>query len=209
MIITEQFVNEAGEALLKHCPLVSADSAASQRVREKILSYVEKLELLPSVELVVRFANPLEEQLKQEQEADQAAAQKEADRQARIDRDFHRPSSEDRKEALEEFKASQPQPIAREPFKPRKEFSEAEIDSMTSDEYAREILGVPDSDKNRSVGPPIEKKKAQTIKRQAYDGRRAQEEADIAVRRKQERLDAEQKKKLRKELKDALTKGKK
>ena len=203
-MITQQYVDEVGAELLQSCPLVSESPEASQVVREKIRGYIDKLGILPAASLVVNsFAMPLENQLKAEQEAENETARREAARQARIDRDMHRPSSYDRAEAEAEFKARQPQPQVRE-FAPRKNWTEKEIDAMDSETYAREIMGVPDSDKNRSVGPPIEKKKVQTIKRQAYDSRRAAEESDRLARNKQIRLDADQKKQLRADLKAAL-----
>lgn len=210
MPISEQFVQEAGEALLNRAPLVSADMDASQQVRAKILSFVEKMGYEPSAKLVCRFAEPLEAQLHAQREAEEAEARREAERQARIDRDFHRPSSEDKQEAIEEFRSRQPQPVAREPFQPKIAYSEEEIERMDSETYRREILG--DSsrveDKNPSYGRPIEPKKAQTIVRRAYDSRRAQEERDRTVRQKQISLDEQQKSKLRKDLKAALTGGK-
>ena len=208
MPISGQFVEEAGELLLKECPLVSADSDASQQVRKKILEYDEKLGFAPSPELVLRFAMPYEELLKTQKAAEEAEIRKEKERQARIDRDFHRPSSEDKLEAIADLKARLPQPVAQEQFKPRKEFTDEEIEAMDSETYAHEIMGVPFSDKNRSVGPPPEARKDRTIRRISYEARRAQEQADRATRQKQISLDEQQKSKLRKDLKAALTGGK-
>jgi hypothetical protein len=217
MPVTEAFVAEAGEALSKHCPLVSQDAYASAQVRTKILDYVEKLGFEPSVELVVRFALPIEQELQEQKAKDDAEARRQAGRDARIHRDMNLPSDVDRAEAVAELRALQSKPSARE-FTPRKNFTDAEIESMDSATYRREILGVPESDNNRSVGPanafneslgpkPIKRTRRQQSNKTAFDARRSEEEQVRQARVQEIAFDKAQKAKVRADLKAALTKA--
>jgi hypothetical protein len=203
--VTETFVAEAGEALLKSCPLVSQDAYASQEVRKKILDYVEKLGYEPSADLVCRFAAPLEKELQAQKEAAQEEARRVAERDARIHRDMNLPSDVDKAEAIAELRArQQPRP---QTFAPA-EYTQAEIDAMSEEEARAAVFGKLITDLNRSVGPaPEGKKRGRTIKKQAFDARRAAEEETRAARAREIAFDQQQRSKLRTELKAALTKG--
>src|SRR4029077_10800083 len=144
MPITAEFVDEVGKALMEQCPMASEDEPSMQDVRNKIVSYNEKLGFAPSVETVLRWTQPHEQRLRAPIDAENAAYQAEQDRIAarKKAREYDlAPSSVNLEEIRQERKqvsASQP---ARLPFRPRKQFTDEEIERMDSATYAREVLG--------------------------------------------------------------------
>jgi hypothetical protein len=203
-MITEAFIAEAGEALLKQAPLVSNNEYAALEVRKKILEFTERLGYVPSVDLVCRFAAPLEQELEEQKARDDAEARGVAERENRIHRDMNLPSDVDKAEAVAELRArQQPRP---QTFKPA-EFTQAEIDAMSEEEAQAAVFGKPITDLNRSVGPaPAGKKRGRNIKQKAFDARRQEEENVRQAREKEIAFDKAQRAKLRADLKAALNK---
>jgi hypothetical protein len=203
--ITQEFIDSAGAALLQEAPLVSQNPHASEEVRQKILSYVDKLGYEPSTELVVRFALPIEKELQEQKARDDEQARRQAEREARIHRDMNLPSSVDRMEAISEFKTRNLRPETHT-FTPV-EYTQAEIDAMSEEEAQAAVFGKPITDLNRSVGPaPAGKKRGRNIKQKAFDARRQEEENVRQAREKEIAFDKAQRAKLRADLKAALNK---
>jgi hypothetical protein len=173
-MLDSTFVDVTGQALADNCPLVSNDPSAIEQVKAKILEYYAQVGTEPSADAVVRWATPFELEL-QEQAAAEAAEHERAEaRLARIDRDMNRPSAEDRAEAEAEFRASRPQPVARE-FKPTRDYSEKEIEQMDSETYRREILGVNSrvEDQNRTASSAPDKTLKSIRKKKIMKDRRS------------------------------------
>jgi hypothetical protein len=145
MPVTKQYIDSVNQVLEPTCPLCCKDEAAIADLAKKIQTYDEKLGQPPSPEIVCNWAAAHEKRLRAPIDAENAAYQAEQDRIAarKKAREYDlAPSSINREEVLQEHRqqvaASQ---HARLPFRPRKQFSEAEMDAMDSVTYAREVLG--------------------------------------------------------------------
>jgi hypothetical protein len=94
-MLTKRFVDEAGGLLLKHCPLTSANSEMMGHIIGEIEDYTEKFSHPPSPELVLRLAQPFENILKNQTEAQKTAADREAVYAKQIARIFPQEAARD------------------------------------------------------------------------------------------------------------------
>lgn len=139
------FVEITGEALSRHCPLASADPEAIENIKRRILKYDAELAKAPNPELVLTWAAPLEQALREKKELAEAEVRQAQERRlsARRERsDYLAGSAYDRARVVEEFRARQTSTEPQMPFTPAREYTQEEIDAMSGDEYKRLILGV-------------------------------------------------------------------
>jgi hypothetical protein len=144
MPVTKEYIDAINEVLEPACPLVCKDQPSLLDLAKKIQTYDEQIGRVPTPEMVCKWAAVYEERLRAPIDEENAAYQAE---QARIAarkkaREYDlAPSSVNLEEIRQERKqvsASQP---ARLPFRPRKQFTDEEIERMDSATYAREVLG--------------------------------------------------------------------
>jgi len=172
-------LDNISNAIAEHCPLVFADVAALTLVAGKIKSYTEKLDRLPAIEMVLGWAKPLEEGF--QRKANEAAVRQQAE-QERIEarkrdrQDYLSGPDADKAQAVREFRErSRPQEI-RAAFVRDREYSQAEQDRMSGDEFARKILGRNrlDDRNSSSAGPlPCEKARQEITRKRIMRSRKS------------------------------------
>jgi hypothetical protein len=143
MPVTKEYIDTVNAVLEPACPLCCKDQTAISDLVHKIETYDKNLGQPPSPEMVCKWAAVHEQRL--QSVIDDENAQYEAE-QARIDarkkpREYDlAPSSVNLEEIRQERKQVSNQP-ARLPFRPRKQFTDEEIEAMDSKTFAREVLG--------------------------------------------------------------------
>jgi hypothetical protein len=143
-MVSKEYIDAVNEVLEPACPLCCKDETALSDLAQKIQIYDEKLGQPPSPEIVCNWAAAHEKRLRAPIDEENAAYQAEQDRIAarKKAREYDlSPSSVNLEEIRQERKqvsASQP---ARLPFRPRKQFTDEEIEAMDSKTFAREVLG--------------------------------------------------------------------
>ena len=148
MTLTKEFVDETGVALLEHCPTASASPEAVERIKAKILGYDTTIGP-PSLNVVLAWGRIEERNIQAAIDAENSAYDnaraKITDRKKEI-ADYVAPASAAREEIIRErMQQTTNQPAAPIPFKPRKKFTDEELEEMDSETYKREIFGIEDS----------------------------------------------------------------
>lgn len=209
MALTQEFVDQAGSALAEHCPKASASPESIGRIKAKILGYDETIGQ-PSVNHVLAWGRDEERKLQEAIDADNSAYEASRERIAARKKaiaDDLAPSSVAREEMIRERAhqtANQPTPV---PFRPRKNFTDEEIDAMDSETYRREIFG---DDRNFGRQPQGESRSIdfKTERPGKRKGKKlpAEETASREYRNSVIEANKEERKKLQKALKAAARK---
>jgi Rps23 Pro-64 3,4-dihydroxylase Tpa1-like proline 4-hydroxylase len=172
-------IDNISNALAEHCPLVFADVAALTLVAGRIKSYTETLDRWPAIEMVLAWAGPLEQGF--QQEADEAAARQQAEQERiearkRAREDYLSGSDADKAQAVREFRERNRPQEHQAAFVPDREYSQAEQDRMSSDEYAVKVLGrnrIEDRNSS-SAGPlPCEKARQEITRKRVMRSRKS------------------------------------
>lgn len=144
-MINQQFVDEAGTALLEHCPLVSQDADAIAEIKRKILSYDQTLGRPPRVEMVCGWARAQEQQLQAAVDAENSEHEAENSRKnARKQefRDWNSPSANDKATLVQEFQRNRSTQKERPILKQSTAYTPEQIEKMSSEDYKRLVLNV-------------------------------------------------------------------
>ena len=190
MAITQQFVDTVGAALLEATPLTSADSDSINAIKDKILQFDRELGRAPNESQVISWAIPYEQALlkkKEEAEAEVRKEQERRDARQRNFREFHRPSSEDRAEIVQEMRsrnaAAQEPPV----LKPNTTYTEEQVSAMSAEEYKRLVLrgesGLPELNQSKPDRQAEEYYKNKILKSRNKGGSPADKLMRAALRR--------------------------
>jgi hypothetical protein len=94
-LISQRFIDETRTLLTKYCPLTLASEECTDHLWSEIEDYTEKFSHPPSPELVLRLAQPFENILKSQTEAQKTAANREAVYAKQVARIFPQEESND------------------------------------------------------------------------------------------------------------------
>lgn len=139
MPISAEFVAATGEALSEHCPLASQNPETIEKIKSKILKYDEELQTAPPTDLVLSWAAPLEKELHEQADAEAAQAEK-AEARKREREAYLSGADADKRQAERDLK-ERSRPLEQTAFIPACQYTQAEMDKMSSDEYAIKVLG--------------------------------------------------------------------
>lgn len=78
MPITQRFVDEAGELLLKYCPLTCQNEEYVEHLKGEIEDYTEKFSAPPAPETVLKLAAPFEAILANQQKEHETTTARES-----------------------------------------------------------------------------------------------------------------------------------
>ena len=172
MPISAEFVAVAGDALAEHCPLASQDPETIEKIKSKILKYDEELQIAPPTDLVLSWAAPLEKEL-QEQADDQAAEVAQIEARKREREDYLSGADADKAQAERDLK-ERSRPLEQTAFIPACQYTQAEMDEMSSDEYAIKVLGRNSiADRNGVGTAPPDKTATEIVKKRILQSRNA------------------------------------
>jgi len=141
-MITQEYVDKTAAALAEACPLTAADPESVEALKAKLLSFDRELGSAPTVDHVIRWAIPLEQALLQKKEAREAELrQKRESANARRKEvtDYLSNSATDKAEMIREARSHQ-QAVDRKPLEVATNYTDEQMDKMTSDEYKRLVL---------------------------------------------------------------------